>query len=125
MSREPGPLGQALTEWAAAHPEPEWDSQDSNAYQDRAELTDEGPEPGATGIHVDPESGWSQGEPYVDAAHGTMFWDTAKGTEASGAIDWQRVYGDGWEEQERIWDGRGLDVNDARAKAEPEREAGG
>ena len=75
--------------------EPEWDSQDSNGYHDRE---DEGAEPSTT------------------------FWDTAKGPEAMTTPDWQKVYGDGWEE--RIWDGRGLNVNDALAKPEPEREAG-
>ena len=116
---------------AASDDTERWADQERDLDEERYNrelLRDEGPEPGthewrcATGNYVDPEPVWGKGEPYVDHAHGTMFWDTAKGMEADGPIDWQKVYGDGYEE--RIWDGRGLDVNDALAKAEPEREAG-
>lgn len=47
-------------------------------------MTEPEPEPGTyewhvqTGNYVDPEPDWASGEPYVDAAHGVAYWDTAE-----------------------------------------------
>lgn len=47
-----------------------------------------GPEPGTyewrigQGSYVDPEPEWDAGEPYIDHAHGTAFYDTRAGYEA-------------------------------------------
>jgi hypothetical protein len=73
--------------------DPAWEVDDA-AYEEyaaqrqaelAAELSDEepGPEPGtrewhiATGNYIDPEPDWDAGPPYVDHAHGVMYWDTA------------------------------------------------
>ena len=48
----------------------------------------QGPEPGTrewrlqTGNYIDPEPDWDAGPPYVDHAHGEMYWDTASEVDA-------------------------------------------
>ena len=48
----------------------------------------QGPEPGTrewrlqTGNYIDPEPDWDAGPPYVDHAHGEIYWDTASEADA-------------------------------------------
>jgi hypothetical protein len=35
-----------------------------------------------TGNYIDPEPDWDAGPPYVDHAHGEMYWDTASQADA-------------------------------------------
>ena len=53
-----------------------------------SENRSQGPGPGASewlyqaGNYIDPEPDWDAGPPYIDHAHGIMYWDTANEADA-------------------------------------------